>query len=118
MTEILKLTTRVEAFVKLGGRRFDSARLHWYTKEAMNLLTILKAIGHTEASSFREFCNELGDACPERGDTSEWGALFRMLRSAESDGLITVNRFGSNIDNLQLTEAGAAHVRANPDRGW
>jgi hypothetical protein len=85
---------------------------------SLNQLTILKAIGSTEPSTFREFCSELGDNCPEKGDSASWGALFRLLREAERSGLVLVDRASGSIDTLILTEAGAAHVRANPDRGW
>lgn len=83
-----------------------------------NTLTVLKAIGSTEASMFNEFCSQLGDNCPEKGDKTAWSTLFRIIDQAEERNLVEVNRVGRNIESLILTESGADYVRANPDRGW
>lgn len=84
----------------------------------MELLTVLKAISSTEPSSFREFCSGLGDACPERGDTNGWREVFRLISKAEKDGLVDVLWGNVGFHTVILSESGAAHVRANPDRGW
>lgn len=71
----------------------------------MNTLKVLKCIGSTESSSFNEICQGLGDDCPEH--RSEWGQLFRLLETAEKDGLIEIDRASNGrIDSAILTEAG------------
>lgn len=78
----------------------------------MNEDQILKAISYTEACSFGEFCGALGSEKPERSDRDGWHQLFLQLDKLEADGLIEVSRAGKFVDTLQLTETGAARVRA------
>lgn len=82
----------------------------------MDEAIILNAISYTEVSSFGEFCRALGTEKPERGDRDGWRQLFLQIEKLEADGLIAVDRLGRSIDTLQLTEAGAARVRAESKR--
>ena len=69
---------------------------------------LLSAIGSTEPSTFNEICQGLGDYCP--ADKQEWREFFHELRSAEKEGLVTVERTGDTIDSVMLTESGVAYL--------
>lgn len=75
-------------------------------------ITILKAIPSTEPATFRELCSALGSDKPEKGDKRAWWELFSSIEKLEKQELIEVDRNGTSIDTLILTEAGAAMVRA------
>ncbi len=78
----------------------------------MNLTAkILTSIGSTEASTFREFCRELGDDKPD--DRTDWHILFKTLESLEECGLVEIERSGRDIDTLILTDLGAERAREN-----
>lgn len=78
----------------------------------MNLTTrILTAISSTEPSSFREFLRGLGDEAPEKGAKQDWYILFKTLESLEETGLVEIERTGSAIDTLILTDLGAERAR-------
>lgn len=78
----------------------------------MDYLIVLKAIPSTESGSFRDLCNALGDDRPEKGDKSGWRDLFHSLRQAERQGDVEISWLDGNVDAVQLTEQGAAKVRA------
>lgn len=82
----------------------------------MSEIEILSAIGSTEPSTFAEFCRALRD-CPERGDTAGWRELFSDLEYAERQELVVIERLNRRIESLQLTDEGAAMVRAELDKG-
>lgn len=82
----------------------------------MTEIEILSAIGSTEPSTFAEFCRALKD-CPEKGDTAGWRQLFGDLEYAEHRKLVVIERDQRRIESLQLTEDGAAEVRASLDKG-
>ena len=71
---------------------------------------ILEAIPSTEPCSFSEFCNDYPDT-PSKGERSEWAGLFGRLSELERDDLLRIERDGRNIQEMQLTEAGAQWVR-------
>jgi hypothetical protein len=76
--------------------------------------TVLAAIGFTETSDFNDVCRGLGADVPtERG---EWREFFTILEGAERQGLVEIERVEGKIDTVQLTEAGAAVVRAKLDQ--
>lgn len=81
----------------------------------MDEITVLKAIGATEASDFSEFCRGMRNECPAKGDTTGWRELFSLLSDCEREKLVTVERNGRIIESLQLTEADAALVRSQLD---
>lgn len=72
---------------------------------------VMQAIELTEPSSFREFCSGLKD-CPERGDRDEWRELFGDLEWCAHMGWLVIEKVGQSIDSLQLTEEGAALLKA------
>lgn len=75
----------------------------------MTTTDILSAIPSTESASFNEFLGALEDVPT---DSIEWRALFDVLDHLESVGLVEIDRgYNNRINELQLTEAGAAHVR-------
>jgi len=71
---------------------------------------ILEAISSTESCSFGEFCSDY-PGTPAKGERSEWAGLFGRLSELEHDGLLRIERDGRNIEEMQLTEAGAQWVR-------
>lgn len=73
--------------------------------------TILAAIGFTEPSTFSEFCEALGDDCPQSGNRAEWTDVFGKLRVLESERYVIIVRDRQNIQQLQLTEKGANRIR-------
>lgn len=75
--------------------------------------TILAAIASTSETSFSEFCQALGDDCPDGKD--EWREMFARLRRLENEGLIEVSKLDGKIDGLILSEAGANRIRAKLD---
>lgn len=80
-------------------------------RRATTILNILSAISSTKPVSFGDFCYELDDDCPERGDKRAWAALFAALDEAEGLGYVNVVRAGNNIDTLVLTEEGVAKIK-------
>jgi hypothetical protein len=72
---------------------------------------ILAAIPATEPASFGEFLRALGDEAPERGDKAGFRDLFIDLERLEMQGLIEIDRTEDGINELILTESGAAQVR-------
>ena len=76
-------------------------------------LKILSVIGSTEPSTFFDLCNGLRrlDICPEKGDKTGWGTLFRKLGEYEAEGLCKTVRKNKNIETIQLTQSGADKVR-------
>jgi hypothetical protein len=79
----------------------------------MNREKILLAIGYTEPSEFGEFCKALGDDMPQ--GSHEWRDLFIELTNCEREGLVTVERSGGKIEQMQLTESGSAFVKDKAD---
>jgi hypothetical protein len=77
----------------------------------MDEILILRAIG-TQECSFLEFLRGLGSECPDRGDKQAFYQLFRQLDQLETEGDVTISRFGRNIEGMILTEQGVARVRA------
>lgn len=73
-------------------------------------IELLSSIGSTEASTFAEFLRELPDA-PERGDRDGWRELFGRIEWAEHMDWVGVERNSGRIEQLQLTEAGAARLK-------
>lgn len=71
---------------------------------------ILEVIPSTESCSFGEFCGNYPDT-PAKGERSEWAGLFGRLAELERNGLLRIERDGRNIEEMQLTEAGAQWVR-------
>lgn len=76
-------------------------------------LQILSVIGSTEPSTFNELCNGLRrlNICPEKGDKTGWGTLFRKLGEYKAEGLVIVEMDGRNMKSFQLTKVGADKVR-------
>lgn len=75
-----------------------------------DLNEILRACPSTEPATFSEFLRGLDDV-PEKGDKDEWRELFAVVSYAEDNGWIEVERNGSHIESLMLTEAGVARVK-------
>lgn len=73
------------------------------------MLTLLAAIPSTEPCAFSEFVGALGDDRPD--DKRGWWELFRDLEDLEDSGLAEIDRGGSHINSLVLTELGAARAR-------
>lgn len=84
----------------------------------MDDLTILKAIGSTEVSTFEEFLAGLEHEVPAKNEKREWWVLFTTLERLQTEGLIEVERAGekNRIETLILTESGAARVKADKAR--
>lgn len=78
---------------------------------------ILKCIGSTEETTFKEFCQALETDCPHGSE--EWSVMFNKLRALENKGYIEVHRTGSKTDGFVLTEQGADYIRdkMDADRG-
>lgn len=76
-------------------------------------LQILSVIGSTEASTFGELCNALRrvNLCPEKGDKTAWGMLFKKLGAYGKDGWLKIEMEGRNMKTFQLTKEGANKVR-------
>lgn len=70
---------------------------------------ILISIGSSEPSDFNEFCRELGDDKPD--NKTDWAILFKTLEFLEASGLVEVERSGTQIDTLVLTDLGAERAR-------
>lgn len=75
----------------------------------MNEIILLRAIGSTEATTFRELCAALKENKPN--EKREWRELFIAIEHAEASGLIEVERTNGKIDVLILTPEGADKVR-------
>ena len=78
----------------------------------MNLLTVLKAIGSTEASTFDEFCEGLEGDKPEQGDKDGWREILQTVAMCERERMVLLEREDGKIKSLILTEKGAAMMRA------
>ena len=78
---------------------------------------IMKAIGSTEETTFKEFCSALEDDCPN--SSAEWAEMFKKLRALEAQEMIGIHRTAGKIDGMILTEQGAAYIRdkMDADRG-
>jgi len=78
---------------------------------------IMKAIGSTEETTFKEFCSALEEDCPS--GSAEWSVMFQKLRQLEASNMIQVHRTAGKIDGFILTEQGAAYIRdkMDADRG-
>ena len=76
-------------------------------------LQILSVIGSTEASTFGELCNALRrvNLCPEKGDKTAWGMLFKKLGEYGRDGWLKIEMEGRNMKTFQLTKESADKVR-------
>lgn len=87
---------------------------------SLNRDSVLAAIPSSQPGDFNDLCRGLGADRPE--ERGEWADLFRMLDACERDGLVEIERTQNmetkrmEIDTLQLTDAGAAIVRANLDK--
>jgi hypothetical protein len=80
----------------------------------MEEITLLRAVGSQEPSTFNEFCRGLAGDIPTC--TPEWSALFRQVENCETEEWIEVSRHNGRIESLQLTQAGADKVRAHLDQ--
>ena len=77
---------------------------------------VLKAIGSTEETTFKEFCRALADDCPQ--NTKEWAEMFKRIRMLEEGGMLKVFRTsGGSTDGFILTEQGANLIRDEMDAG-
>lgn len=81
----------------------------------MTDLTVLQAIGSTEASSFSEFCRGLpSEDMPQ--NKAEWHSLFLRLDALGKDGFIEITKMQGKIESMILTKVGADRVRASMDQ--
>lgn len=81
----------------------------------MTLDQLLRAIPSTEPASFGELLDALGSDKPTSRE--EYREMFVLLELADSQGLVEVDREDvAQINTVQLTEAGAARVRAERTR--
>lgn len=74
----------------------------------MKLGTLLRSVGYTEPSTFGELCQALGGDCPT--ESSEWRQFFGLVKSAEDEGLVEVERDDGKISSIQLTEMGVSEL--------
>lgn len=82
-------------------------------------LDYLRVIWFTEEMGFFDLCNALRkvNLCPEKGDSTGWGNLFRTIAHFETMGWVECSRKGRNIETLKLTDLGASFVREAKDKG-
>lgn len=73
---------------------------------------LLECVGSTEATTFKELCDALGDDCPRTGNTPEWAELFRAVHEAEDQQLVDTEWKNGKLAAIQLTMTGADRVRA------
>lgn len=76
----------------------------------MKLKVLLNAIGSTEPTTFSELCDALGPDKPEKDDKRAWYILFELIRRAEEDGDIVVDRDGRTLNSVMLTADGVARL--------
>lgn len=79
---------------------------------------IMSAIGSTEPSTFGELCGGLKRAGMYPDSKAEWKLVFETIEQLEAAGLLEAERYGpeDRLQQVQLTEAGAAIVRSALDR--
>ena len=81
----------------------------------LTLENILSVVWSSEAMTFNDLCDALGNDCPEKGDREAWRDLFRQLESAKAVGLITLEKRDGRIESIQLTKRGADKIRERAD---
>lgn len=77
----------------------------------MNTSKLLTLIGSTEPTTWREFCVDLQDDRPDKGDKAGWREIFEGLEFLEKSDLITIERRNGVIEQMQLTSLGAERAR-------
>ena len=77
----------------------------------MTSAKLLTLIPSTEPATWREFCVDLQDDRPDKGDKAGWRELFENLEFLEKSDLVTIERRNGVIEQMILTDLGAERAR-------